>query len=508
MVIAAVAMLMFLRPIWDIDIFWHIAAGRWMVTHGEIATTDIFGLDPERPWITFQWGYQVLAYHLEQLGGWELLRAVHAAAMALAFALLYRTYRRRLQSVPAAIGLLLLTLMLFQDRINVRPHIFNLLGLAIMLPALLGGWRQATRAQLAGWALWFGLWANLHAGGCFIMLVASFAVVGGALFTPERPDLKRAIIFWAACAVPALLSPNFITGNLSALMLVKTTQSTIGEWRAPIAYLPSLPWTWEHITHYPGPSRIVAGLAPYLTLLTLGGLAAARRLRGRDLSLVAVALAFTGLSLLYVRFVHFCAPVWLIMAMWFGVPSMRRSTAIGILTAAMLWHTNIARLNGNLSNTISAAQTNLETRRFPVAAADFLESIGFRGTVFCHARYGGYLLWRLHPDVRTLIDGRSNVDAQVANDVQFVHKHHRQQLTDPELAASISAIYDLYSTDAIIVETPAFAPWKLNCERWLPVYRTPKLEVYMRNSPENSQNLARAGLNTDTAQSLVCNKNH
>ena len=42
------------RAIWDIDVFWHIAAGRAIVEAGAIPRTDIFSaIDPERAWIRY-----------------------------------------------------------------------------------------------------------------------------------------------------------------------------------------------------------------------------------------------------------------------------------------------------------------------------------------------------------------------------------------------------------------------------------------------------------------------
>ena len=505
--IGALATLMFLRPIWDIDIFWHIAAGRWIWANGAIPTTDIFGLDPQRSWYTFQWGYQLGMYGFESLGGLLLVRLVHMAAMLSAFGLFYACFRRRLASPVAAIALLLLFLLLWQDRINVRPHIFNLLFLSLVLPALLGEWRTAGRLRWAGWIAVYALWANVHAGGCLIALVTAAAIPAGTLLEPGRPDFRRALAFYVLIAVPVLISPNFIDGNLHALSLVQTTQQTIGEWNAPIAYLTLL--------DDPGPARIIAGLLPYLGLLGLLALALTRRLPTDRPVRVGLALAFTGLSLLYVRFVHFAPLAWLALLVsppaWPSAPHRRRvlgvlGAAVCAVLVALIYNTNVTRLFGGLEPAVEHARVDIDERRFPVEAADFLQASGFKGTIFCHARYGGYLLWRLHPGIRTLSDGRVNVDADVADDIQFVHTSHRNQWEDPEVATRIAAIYGRFSTDALVVEAPAFAPWSLDCDTWLPVYRTPKAEIYYRNSGANAANLARVGLKPGQSQSHICKK--
>ncbi|HIA04430.1 MAG TPA: hypothetical protein EYN66_21475, partial [Myxococcales bacterium] len=366
-----------MRPIWDIDIFWHLSAGQWMWEHQSIATTDFMGIDPNRPWISFQWGYQVLVYLLYETGGYPLLRVLHAALMLLSFALLFRSYHRELKNKWSAFALLAFTVLLFQDRINVRPHIFNLLGLAIVLPALLGAWRNASRLKLAGWVLCFGVWANLHAGGCFLMLIVLAAIPAGetgkAIFQGKASLWKKAWLFYGACLLVCILSPNFVRGILHAMTLVENTGHTIGEWNAPIAYLTEL--------ENPTPSRIVAGLTPYLCALWIAAMALRRQLSKQDLGRVAAVLALSGLSLLYVRFVHFSAPIILILISGSFESDSKHSNnhkiALFLVIVAllgMLWNTNIRRLFGGLAPTIAAAAKNLDERRFPIEAANFLES--------------------------------------------------------------------------------------------------------------------------------------
>ena len=481
--VAGLAGLMFMRPIWDIDIFWHIATGRWIAENGAIPTTDILGLDPERPWFTFQWGYEWLMYQTEVRGGMLAIRLMHGAVMAAAFALLYRTYRRELKSdgVPwGALALLLFTLMAFQDRINVRPHVFNLLGLALLLPVMLGGWRTLAAATWIGLAVWMFVWANLHAGGWLIMVVALGAIPAAAIV--ERKEVKRGVALWLTLVVPGALAPNVITGILHAAMLVQTTGETIGEWSPPFAYL---------LMDEAGLSRLIAGVTPYVTLLTLLGLVMTRRLRGIDLSVIGAAVALTALSLKYVRFIYDAAPVWLIIASrvhWserMATIARKGATVLCAVFLGLIWQTNIHQLYGGLGETVAAARHDVDERRFPVEAAQFLKETGFEGKVFCHGRFGGYLLWQLHPNVRVRADGRFNVEPSVMEDVNFVFANHRTQHEAPEIAAKITSIYNKYEVDALVLERPGFGPGQLNCREWFPLQRTRSTEVYVRATPKN-----------------------
>ncbi|MEC9071559.1 MAG: hypothetical protein VX938_04230, partial [Myxococcota bacterium] len=185
------------RPIWDIDLFWHIAAGRHFLETGGIPTTDIFSpIDPQKTWVTFQWGYQVLVHLLEELGGLDLIRGAHAAVMWGAFALFAYHCRRSLRMGPTATVLLVaLVVVLFGDRIRVRPHVFNLLGWVVLLPLLLRGSATTEAVGLRSRPIVFSveahlltavtlaIWANLHAGGAFLFLVAAATVPFSAIVT-------------------------------------------------------------------------------------------------------------------------------------------------------------------------------------------------------------------------------------------------------------------------------------------------------------------------------------
>lgn len=186
-----------LRPIWDVDIFWHIAAGRWILEQGSLPTKDIFTyLEPVPEWYTFQWLYEVGCAWLEGLGGLLLVRMAHAmvtGAGLVAFLLFSWRFCERESgegeadvahcggSIPrsndvgsgntlyvgaggktrhplhfargiASWGVLaaafaVLLFALYADRVRVRPHVVNMFMWPVMLNLLLvrrsvGNWGE------------------------------------------------------------------------------------------------------------------------------------------------------------------------------------------------------------------------------------------------------------------------------------------------------------------------------------------------------------------------------
>ena len=79
--LGAAVFLWALRPIWDMDLWWHIALGNWILENG-FPTTDPLAIGrSETPWSTFQGGYGVFVAVLERWGGHRA--PAHAVAIGI-----------------------------------------------------------------------------------------------------------------------------------------------------------------------------------------------------------------------------------------------------------------------------------------------------------------------------------------------------------------------------------------------------------------------------------------
>ena len=55
-------------PIWNVDIFWHMATGQWILETGGLPSTDVFSaITTEREWHPFQWLYEVIVSLLDDV---------------------------------------------------------------------------------------------------------------------------------------------------------------------------------------------------------------------------------------------------------------------------------------------------------------------------------------------------------------------------------------------------------------------------------------------------------
>ena len=86
-----------LRPIWDMDLWWHLALGHFIDENG-LPVVDPFALGREaEPWRTFQGGYEWFFHQIEMGMGLLGVRLHHAMAIGLGMALLGATAERLTQ---------------------------------------------------------------------------------------------------------------------------------------------------------------------------------------------------------------------------------------------------------------------------------------------------------------------------------------------------------------------------------------------------------------------------
>lgn len=175
-------------PLWHTDFWAHLKYGEWIVAHRELPKYEPLCqfTDKQMPMFDAMWLSQV-GYHAvfrageaaaggdarhRFEGGVELVRQVHVLAVVVALALLGLAYRRIGDSVPWAIGGVILAFIPMMAPLGVqRPQT---LALVCYAATLYGVSRSVpTRAALIWIPLVVVLWANLHAS-----FVVGIGVVG------------------------------------------------------------------------------------------------------------------------------------------------------------------------------------------------------------------------------------------------------------------------------------------------------------------------------------------
>ncbi|MBP7125049.1 hypothetical protein KBD49_01630 [Myxococcota bacterium] len=498
------------RPNWDIDIFWHVATGRWIVEHGALPHTDIFSAsDPSRPWTPFQWLYEVAMAELESRTSFTGIRVIHAFLFTATFALWWWWFRRILRSRITAAVLWSLALVISLDRFRVRPEAFNFFFLALTLP-LFPLWpsrfpRPSPRTRAVLLALIGALWANLHAGGALWLPLSLAAVAAGALLAwlPDRssPDLRRDLreagwLFLVAL-VPMIPMPGFLKGVHQAFAMYQESMILIPEWHPPAAYFH--PAFGGRLT----PAHAVCGAFPYLLLLaialvTIHGLVRhgwrdfLRRYRVGMLALawLNALMAARTARFLYLDVIALAA----LLASRDRWPAPRWTGRLGGPVAGMIAVTLMGMLafdqaivkeRGGLDKALKTLALDLEPGTFPVEASDTIEAMGLRGRIFHFTSWGGYLIGRHFPRCTVFTDGRGNFTSEEKDVLVATHRPWERE-------EALEEAWRKYPFEILVFPAPVFPVLDWDRDRWVLVHRDDLAEVFLRRSPENEENLRRA----------------
>jgi hypothetical protein len=365
------------------DVFYELAAGRWMLAHHAILRHDVFTYTVAgRRWLDEEWGFQVLlawlVAHVGPVSYWLVSGGASTAALLASLALWRRNGAGWLWagalSVVAAAGL--------SVGLTPRPQDLSYLLFALLL-LLLRLARQSPR-WLAAVPVLMLAWANVH--GSFLLGLVVVAVELGWSAVVSRSATQHVrqlglclfastVATFANPAGPRLLAYAFHVSSSPAL-------ASIQEWQSPDFHVPLL-------------LAITAGPLLFLT----AAIAFAKTSLGPQQVLLALALFVATLHA--VRFApYFDLAACAALAPWhpFGLETLRPSPlampAAIALAAALLAGPHVppgaTQVRGPLGS--------------PVAATNFLARQ--RGRSFTTYWWGDYLDYR---GIRVFVDGRTDL---------------------------------------------------------------------------------------------------
>jgi hypothetical protein len=189
-------------PVWDPDVWWVAAAGRWMLAHGTVPRANVFSyVEPSHPWLMHEWLLgPVYATVLARFGpaGFD---AVASFALACALGLLAIATLGRARNLAVGLGAMLVAVTFFGGRfLSARPT-----GIALLFPLALAVLAFGHRFRPAAIALAGAIelvWANAHGSfplGILLLLVAAIDA--------ESDRLPRLVA--AGCATLATLATPY-----------------------------------------------------------------------------------------------------------------------------------------------------------------------------------------------------------------------------------------------------------------------------------------------------------
>ncbi len=389
----------------DTDLWYHLNGGRLLWEFDRLPDSAFYSfMDNERGWVNYFWGFQALSYQIHRLTGYEgliLLRvALFGTTVAVLAALLVRPGDRPSQRAWALTLLVLVVLVLVGRTGQIRPHLVSYCMIALFLLIL-----EHRRRWLPALPVLSIAWANLHGVewpvGALIC-GAYFLEAAWRLYrTAPSAAEDRKVLLWTTACLPALLINPF------GIQILTAPFSTPPDVYAYIAELkPYSLWTLFSV-NLTGPIISVTGAIALLSwgnLLAYGYLFIRRRLRFAPLvlSLAGLLLMSRGTRFIW-EWVLLSLPLWRIAIdakrdhqTDVDHPHIRIGDLLVfliLLSPAVSW----------VMDARTFRHWPLDPQHLPVGTMDFLASEQATGRLMTPPDFGGYIAWRLYPQV--LISG-------------------------------------------------------------------------------------------------------
>ncbi|MEM8564768.1 MAG: hypothetical protein AAGF57_21175 [Pseudomonadota bacterium] len=388
------------------DLWWHLAAGRELLQTGSLWMVDDWSFTAHgKDWLNHEWLAGLLYYvwvsvfGLESLVYWKWLMLL-ATFGALLFAL-----ARTSRSPLAALISMVIALAAAAPFLDIRPHLYSLLGFTLLLVFAL-----ERRPWVPALALLFIAWVNLHGGVLFGLMALAI------LLFPWRERTTAAFRFafgvFLICSVAAMLNPSGYKVFLYPLAYAFDSTSpfrTIGEWITPFE-----------------PGGIQSPLFFYLMWLPLLAplyLLPAIKSRtgipweGIALTMLTLAMALTSrrfIPLFAISLAVFLAP--LVALILRSLRVQKLSLGFGLL--ALFW--GLYRLVPYPVQAGPAFHYLTAHYSFPVEMLNFVATNKINGKVYALWNWGGYIHWRTDGELKVFVDGRADTIYDDETYLQYV----------------------------------------------------------------------------------------
>lgn len=370
-----------LDPCLDVDTWWHMATGRWIIQNHDVPWIDPFSqLSHDTPtrWYAYSWLFEILLFETFREHSYTGIMLVRSILVALSTAsvftfLLWRS-GSTLRTISLAVPLGIVLMMFAKERPWHFTIAFTTITLAIVQTLREHGcdWRAIGLVPL------FVLWANLH-----IQFVLGWLILGLACLFPGVASRRAAIALTILCIGACAVNPY----HARLLIVIAEYASQI----APREFVQELaPPAWN------APSTLAT-----VFILTIS-IALAVRSRGLDGFSILLLAASIFLASTMRRDIWFAA-----VAAIAVLPRSQSVTGRQCLACATVIIMLIlaVRLLNQLGVGPTTEFRQAQQRRYPPAE---LMSLTRHQACLNPFDWGGYIVWHC-PTARVSIDGRTNL---------------------------------------------------------------------------------------------------
>ena len=465
-----------LRPIFDYDLYWHLANGREMVQSGKIISEEVFSFTHfGEKFENHEWLAQIIFYLIWQAAGLFGLLGLKLLITTLIVLLGYNTARTMGGSPWMAALLCVLAVLAGVSRYAERPELFSLLNVAL-ISFILYGYRAG---RLSRKTLWFiplimVVWNSLH-GAVYGLVFLSLFVAGENIkhFVPvfrcEPADGQatlKALNQCLALTMLVLLIDPFGLRSYSVFFNVfdDNKEHSLANFII-MEYMP-LTVLWREFI-------------PFICMLAWAVLMVVRHVRRIDISQLLPLLFFGALSVKYSR-VTGVTSIMLIptIASLMTVTAIQQSgrfrqalaTAIMLLATAFVSGYGYMVKFSSMAKPLSAFGYQPDERFFPVGSVRLAKALGLRGNYYNTGNFGGYLSFFMAPEHKIF---QYNISTIFGDPTHYI--------SHPDELAHWNINYAFVSRpDELAILFPT--------SHWAPIYREPAgTTLVLRRTPQNQE---------------------
>jgi hypothetical protein len=496
------------RLLGDAGIGWHIRTGQQILTVHAIPRVDPFSTQIRKPWIAWEWLYDVIVGWLESSAGLNGVVWLTAVVIAMVFAVLFQLLVKRGTSVLIAVLLTVVAMSASTIHFLARPHVVSWMFALVWVWILDSAESAARNSNRNLWLLplLMLIWVNVHGG-----FLLGFGLLGifwvGSLWTWLRLRESRIEESFEKIAAGKRVRALTVVGLASA------AASFINPYgwnlHAHIYSYLSNRFLMEHIDEFQSPNFHGIAQKCFLLLLLIAIAALAARAQKLTLSgvLVVLFVVYAGLYAsrnLPVSSTLLALMIGPIIPVFGRAGFVERMRSVDSMLRGHLWPiaATVAALmiaiHGGHAGSRQVMDAHFDPQRMPVAAVDFLREqeapalaagdyraarlpqCGPHSAVLSTDYWGGYLIYRLYPDNKVVIDDRHDF-----YDEWFLAEYLTMLHVEPSWSKFLRSACLLLPSKAaltqILTETPT----------WETVYRDDVAVVLVRtNWPPEDQGKA------------------
>jgi len=492
-----------ISEIYCLDIWLHLKTGEHILENRSIPKVDIYSFTQEnKEWINHEWLSQVIFYSIYNKFGTNGLILFRAIIILSVFLLLFFIcHRKELSSI--VILLLLAVLFLSEQRFMIRPGLFTLLFTCSYL-FILTKHRSSKLIYILPIIQLF--WVNMH-GYFFIgFLVILICIISETLkrniklpfaWNKNRTSLKeynRLIITAFLIIVALFVTPYGLKGALYPFkvlseftkhhnMFLKSITETIPLFSQGKINLPHLAIHWFNLLF------LVSALSFFANF---------KKIDIENIVLFSAALFSVLIANRHIAIFSVLAYITAISNFDNSYSSSRKivkSKKIQEILQILFMLIFISFMSKHIIDNFKHDYYSFENNKFkkftfgigsftyPKKATDFIEQNEIKGNVLNDANSGSYFIWRLYPEKKVFIDGRTEVYGS-----EF-YKLYKKAFYNKEIFKKVISEYNI---NCVLITYIADLPVPINNirflndhKKWVLVYIDDKACIFLKDVNSN-----------------------